>query len=75
MDSLVPLLAGGTVLVLAACLAAMGIRRFYDQPVGWRQTALITGLAFAGMAFFLFVYDNMPARMFIYSVAQALPFA
>jgi diguanylate cyclase (GGDEF)-like protein len=53
---------------------AMGIRRFYDQPVGWRQTALITGFAFAGMAFFVFVRDNMPARMFIYSVAQALPF-
>jgi len=75
VDSLLPLLAGGTVLVLAACLAAMGIRRFYDQPVGWRQTALITGVAFAGMAFFLFVHDSMPARMFIYSVAQALPFA
>jgi len=75
VDSLLPLLAGGTVLVLAACLAAMGIRRFYDQPVGWRQTELITGVGFAGMAFFLFVYDHMPARMFVYSVAQALPFA
>ncbi|MFZ2158221.1 MAG: GGDEF domain-containing protein, partial [Bradyrhizobium sp.] len=44
VDSLLPLLAGGTVLILAACLAAMGIRRFYGQPVAWRQTALTTGL-------------------------------
>ena len=28
-----PLLAGGTVLIFALCLAAMGVRRFYDQPV------------------------------------------
>ena len=32
-DSLLPLLAAGTVLIFAACLAAMGIRRFYDRPV------------------------------------------
>src|ERR1019366_7572557 len=45
-DSLLPLLAGGTVLIFAACLAAMGIKRFYDQPVSWRTTALISGLSF-----------------------------
>ena len=32
-DSLVPLLFAGTALVLAICLAAMGIRKFYNQPV------------------------------------------
>ena len=32
-DSLLPLLTGGTVLIFSACLAAMGIRRFYGQPV------------------------------------------
>jgi diguanylate cyclase (GGDEF)-like protein len=75
VDSMLPLLAGGTVLILASCLAAMGIRRFYDQPVGWRQTALITGSGFAGMAFFIVGYDSQPIRMLIYSVAQVLPFA
>ncbi|HYI28876.1 MAG TPA: GGDEF domain-containing protein [Bradyrhizobium sp.] len=74
VDSLLPLLAGGTVLIFASCLAAMGIRRFYDRPVDWRQTALITGLGFAGTTFFAFGYDSMPIRMFIYSVAQVLPF-
>ena len=75
VDSLLPLLAGGTVLIFASCLAAMGIQRFYDQPVGWRQTALITGMGFAGMIFFIVGYDSQPVRMLIYSVAQVLPFA
>jgi diguanylate cyclase (GGDEF)-like protein len=74
-DSLVPLLAGGTVLVFAACLATMGIKRFYGQPVSWRGTALITGSCFAGLGFFIFGYDSIPMRMTLYSVAQSLPIA
>ena len=50
-DSLIPLLVGGTVMILSGCLATMGIERFYDSPVSWRGTALITGLSFAGIAF------------------------
>lgn len=75
VDSLLPLLAGGTVLIFASCLSAMGVLRFYDRPVGWRQTALITGVGFAGMTFFTVGYDSQPLRMLIYSVAQVLPFA
>ena len=73
VDSLLPLLAGGTVMILAACLAAMGIRRFYNQHVTWRGTALITGLSFAGLSFFIFVHDSTTMRILIYSVAQSLP--
>jgi len=73
VDSLLPLLAGGTVLIFAACLAAMGIKRFYDREVTWRGTALITGLTFAGLSFFIFAYDSVPMRTLIYSVAQSLP--
>jgi diguanylate cyclase (GGDEF)-like protein len=75
VDSLLPLLAGGTVLIFAACLAAMGIKRFYDQPVSWRGTALITGLSFAGLSFFIFGYDSMSMRILIYSLGQAVPLA
>ncbi len=75
VDSLLPLLAGGTVLIFAACLAAMGIKRFYDQPVSWRGTALITGLSFAGLSFFIFGYDSMSMRILIYSLGQAAPLA
>ena len=44
-DSLLPLLVASIVLIFAVCLGAMGVKRFYDQPVSWRETALITGPA------------------------------
>jgi len=74
-DTLLPLLAGGTVLIFAGCLATMGVKRFYGQRASWRGTALITGLSCAGLAFFIFGYDSMPMRILIYSVGQSLPFA
>jgi diguanylate cyclase (GGDEF)-like protein len=72
-DSLVPLLFGGTALLLAICLAAMGVRKFFDRPVSWRDTVLTTGLGFAGLSFFIFVYDSVPARMTVFTIAQVLP--
>src|SRR6266404_7451665 len=72
-DSLVPLLFAGTALILAICLAAMGIRKFFNQPVSWLDTLLITGLGAAGLCFFTFVHDSVPARMTVFTVAQALP--
>jgi diguanylate cyclase (GGDEF)-like protein len=74
-DSLLPLAVGGTVVIFAGCLAAMGIKRFYDQPTSWRGTALISGLSFAGLLFFIFGYDSSTMRILIYSVGQALPLA
>src|ERR1700742_514709 len=56
-DSLVPLLFGGTTVVLASCLATMGIRRFYGEPVLWRQTVALTALNLAGLSIFIFGYD------------------
>ena len=72
-DTLVPLLFAGTALVLAICLAAMGIRKFFDRAVSWRYTLLITGFAFAGLSFFMFVHDSIPARMTVFTIAQGLP--
>ena len=73
--SLLPLLSGGTVMILAANLATMGIERFYDRPVSWRRTAVITGSTCAGLIFFIVVYDSVAIRMLIYSIGQSLPFA
>jgi diguanylate cyclase (GGDEF)-like protein len=75
MDSLLPLLAAATVLIFAVCLAAMGVKRFYDQPVSWRGTALLSGLSFAGLTFFLVGHDSSAMRVTIYSLGQCLPFA
>ncbi len=63
VDSLLPLLAGATVMIMAACLAAMGIKRFYDLPVSWRGAALITGTSFAGLLFFIVGHDSIPMRI------------
>ena len=74
-DSLLPLLAGGTTLIFAACLAAMGISRFYDEPVSWRGAVLLTGLSFASLTFFIYGYDSVTMRIVIYTIAQSLPLA
>jgi len=36
-------------MIFATCLAVMGIKRFYGQPVTWNAAALITGLSFAAL--------------------------
>ena len=48
MGSLVPLAFGGTCAVFASCLLAMGVRRFYGEPVRWRLTGAIAAATFAG---------------------------
>ena len=73
--SLLPLLVGGTMIVFAICLAAMGVRRFYGQPVSWRGTALTTGLTFAGLTFFIVGYDSAEMRMLVYTLGQTVPLA
>jgi hypothetical protein len=55
VDSLAPFVASGTVLIVAACLAAMGIRRFYGRPVLWRQSVLITGVTCLTLIFFIVI--------------------
>ena len=62
-------------MILACCLAAAGIRRFYGAELSWRFTAAVTGASFAGMAFFTFVFDYAPMRIFIYSLGQSVPLA
>jgi len=71
---LIPLLAGGSVLVLAVCLASMGIRRFYGVPVSWRFTFAIVAFNFVGLGYFVW-QDNMVMRILIYSGSQAVPIA
>jgi diguanylate cyclase (GGDEF)-like protein len=74
-DSILPLLFGGTIMILACCLAATGVRRFYGADLSWRVTAAVTSLSFAGLSFFIAVVDYMPMRVFIYSLAMSIPMA
>jgi diguanylate cyclase (GGDEF)-like protein len=74
-NSLVPLICGGTVLIFAAALVASGIERFYEKPVSWRRTGLMTALGSAGLIFFATAYDSATMRILIYSACQTLPFA
>jgi diguanylate cyclase (GGDEF)-like protein len=74
-DSTLPLIVAGTGLILAICLAAMGIRTFFDRPVSWRNTLLITGLACAGMSFFTYGYEFIPARLVAFTLGETLPLA
>jgi diguanylate cyclase (GGDEF)-like protein len=74
-DALWPLLGAGTAMIFALCLAAMGIQKFFDKPVSWRATWLVVGLSFAGLSFFMFGYDSVPARITIFTIAQVLPLA
>src|ERR1700744_6469659 len=42
MDSMLPLVGGGMLLVFACCLALMGVKRFYGENGSWRLAAAIT---------------------------------
>ncbi|HEX7881265.1 MAG TPA: GGDEF domain-containing protein [Afipia sp.] len=71
---LIPLVIGGTTLILAICLAEMGIRRFYGVPLSWRYTLAMVGINFVGLAYFVWD-DSMTMRILIYSACQAVPIA
>ena len=73
MESLVPLVFGGTCAVFASCLLAMGVRRFYGEPVRWRLTAAIAAPTFTGLLTFVFGYNSSSARILVYSMALMLP--
>ena len=75
VDSRLPLVVGGTLLILACCLCAMGVKRFYGRPVSWPAMAAIIVLSSCGLTWFMVVQDNMPIRIFIYSLAQSIPIA
>lgn len=75
VDSLLPLVLGSGCIILASCLAAMGIRRFYDRPVSWQASALIVGLTMGVLLFFTFAYDSMILRITTYVIGQSLPLA
>ena len=69
----IPVLIGNGLMIQACWFAAMGIRRFYGLSISWRPGVLITAGTCAMLAFFLFVDENMPVRILIYSAGQSIP--
>jgi diguanylate cyclase (GGDEF)-like protein len=53
----------------------MGIKQFYGRQVTWRGTALITGLTFASLSFFIVGYDSIQLRILTYSLGASVPLA
>lgn len=70
---LVPIVAGGGLFVFAGFLASMGIQRLYERPLMWRLSFVVTGICMLGLTAFTLWQDNMPARIFVYSLAQVIP--
>ncbi|HEU0146534.1 MAG TPA: GGDEF domain-containing protein, partial [Bradyrhizobium sp.] len=72
-EPFLPLVIGGSVMVLACCLAALGVRRFYDAPVSWRMPVLVVLGTAAGLSVFLYAVDDIAMRIAVYSLGQAVP--
>lgn len=75
VDSPLPLIIGSGLLVLASCLAATGLFRFFRQPSGWRCNVLVTAMSVVPLSYFSYVDDNMAMRIVCYSAGQAIPIA
>src|SRR5579864_1203762 len=73
VQSLLPLVLGATMAVFSTCLLAMGVRRFYGEPVRWRLTAAITTFTLIGLLAFAFSYSSSNIRILIYSAGVVLP--
>ncbi len=71
IDSRLPLLGAAALLMLAAWLAALGIRRFYGLKISWRLPALAIAITAVGLAFFLVVIDSMAMRIMVYTLGQS----
>jgi len=72
IEPFLPLVVGGSVMVLACCLAAVGVRRFYDAPASWRMPVAVTAASAVGLAVFVYAVDDIGMRIVVYSIGQAI---
>lgn len=75
VPGLLPLVVSGSLLIFACWLGCMGIQRFYGRPLSWMVALQTTALCSAGIAYFVFVREDMPVRILIYSLGQSIPLA
>jgi len=72
--SAVPLIFGGSLMIICASCSTMGVLRFYNRPTRWREFSALAAACFASLSFFFFVHDNMPVRILIFSLGLTIPF-
>jgi diguanylate cyclase (GGDEF)-like protein len=72
IEPFLPLVVGGSLLVLACCMAAVGVRRFHDAPASWRMPVYVTVANTAGFTFFLYAVDDIAMRIVVYSICQTV---
>jgi diguanylate cyclase (GGDEF)-like protein len=73
LDSYLPLVLAGALMILAMCLAAMGVQRFYGRPVSWWQTVVLIAATCLAVLVFIYGYDSVLLRITCYSVGQSVP--
>ncbi|MEH2482134.1 diguanylate cyclase (GGDEF)-like protein [Nitrobacteraceae bacterium AZCC 2146] len=75
VDPWIPIVLGGTLLLLASSLGAMGISQFYHRKVAWPPYLAIIAVSVVAIAAFTLWHDDMPIRTLVYSLAQSLTMA
>ena len=70
-----PVLLSAVCLLMACRFAVMGVARFYGEPFSWLTTALVVGLTITALAYYMFVRDDMPMRIAVFSLGQAISVA
>ena len=73
VDSRAPLVLSSLLLIFACCLLFHGLQRFYGKPVSWRSTIWILCCSIAGLTVFVTIYDDVSARIIVYSLGQSAP--
>jgi len=73
MNPLLAILVGNGLLIFAAGLAWMGVRRFYGQPIPWRSNIAITIISVCALGLLTVVYDDIRMRIVVYSIGQCIP--
>ncbi len=73
MHPLIPILAGGGLMVLAASIGAMGIKRFFNKPASWLTVTIFVSATVLGMAFVSTSYDDVTMRVIVFSIGQMAP--
>jgi diguanylate cyclase (GGDEF)-like protein len=74
IDTPLPVVVGGGLMVFACCLGSMGIDRFYGQRAAWRLNLAVTALSIGCFALFSYFHDDMAMRIVTYSFCQSVPF-